>query len=307
MSNRIKIIFLLIIVYALIFMLTKPSHAQTSKTATLNWDANTEADLKGYRVYRDTLSCNQLGPKQFVAEINLVTTYVDASIPNDASLASWNISAVNTSNQESTRSNCVEKTFLAPPSAGGMVVISIGSTTVDATMAAVSDGAGGTAGYELRYAVAPSLSTTGWSAGTTTAACKVAGPCQLTGLSPSTQYEIQFRTVRVSDGATGPLSAIITLTTAAKAPQAPKGLRVVSNPAPDSVALMWDQEGGDPQQNRVDRLNQTTGSWFPVTTVLGASKTAVVPLANVGKRLYRVCAVHNAKDLCEKSGVWASR
>lgn len=313
MSNRTKIIFLLVVVYTVIFFLTTLSSAQTTKTATLAWDANTETDLKGYRVYRDSLACNQLGPKQLVTELGLVTTYTDTAVPADATVASWNISAINTAGDESTRSNCAEKTFVtvSVPAGGGIVITTIGTTTINATLAAVSDGAGGTAVYELRYGVAPLLSTTGFDAGTLSPSCVAAGACQLTNLQPGTTYEIQFKTRRVTDNVMGPLGPITTLTTANLPvhvpPQAPKGLRVTSNPSPDAALLAWEQPGGDPDTHRVDRLNQTTGNWFPVTTVAGTIREATVPLASTGKRLFRVCAVQAGKSLCPTAGVWAAR
>ncbi len=313
MSNRTKMIVLLTIFYLLIFVIANISHAQT-KTATLTWEPNTETDLKGYRVYRDSLACSQLGPKQFVAELGLVTTYIDTAIPSDATIASWNVSAINTTDQESVRSNCVEKAFavtVPPPTGGGIVVTQIGTTTVDITLATVSDGVGGTAVYELRYAVSPLLSTTGWNAGSVALTCVNPGPCQITGLQPKTTYEILFQTRRLSDNAVGPLSAVVTLTTAALPtpipPQAPKGLRVVSNPTPDTTLLSWEQMGSDPDAHRIDRLNQTTGNWVVVTSVTGSTREVAVPLANTGRRLFRVCAVQAGVSLCPVAGVWAAR
>jgi hypothetical protein len=56
--------------------------AQTgTNTAVLQWDANTESDLAGYKLYRGNLPCPNEGPRQLLVTVGKVTTYTDTTIP----------------------------------------------------------------------------------------------------------------------------------------------------------------------------------------------------------------------------------
>lgn len=109
-----------LVVAVLLLVIGVPLSA-SANTVTLTWNANTEDDLAGYRIYRDSLACSQEGPKPLLAEVGPGTSYVDTTVPNDWAIASYRITAFDTSDNESSRSLCVEKSFsssaqlIAPP------------------------------------------------------------------------------------------------------------------------------------------------------------------------------------------------
>lgn len=92
------------------------SDAQTPKaqTATLTWNANTETDLAGYKVFRGTgAACSGTAalPALTVASTPVtldkaLITYVDPTIPQTDGLSiCYELSAYDTSGNESARSN----------------------------------------------------------------------------------------------------------------------------------------------------------------------------------------------------------
>ena len=80
-------------------------------TAILTWNANSESDLAGYRVYR------ALGAAALVqlASLAKVTTYTDATIPNVDQDVSYALTAFDTANNESLKSATVTNTVNAVP------------------------------------------------------------------------------------------------------------------------------------------------------------------------------------------------
>lgn len=91
-------------------------------SATLTWTPNTETDLAGYKVYRGNGVC-AIGPLQplvvggvAVSVVSPASTYTDTTVPIfDGSLC-YEITAFDTTGNESLRSNRVTKTVnLVPP------------------------------------------------------------------------------------------------------------------------------------------------------------------------------------------------
>lgn len=96
--------------------------------AILTWNANTESDLSGYRVYRGNLGpdCSAAGPLQplmagtppAAVQVGKVTTYTDAALPPLDGTYCWELTAFDTSGNVSGRSNRVSKAVnLVPPAA----------------------------------------------------------------------------------------------------------------------------------------------------------------------------------------------
>jgi len=84
-------------------------------SALVEWDAVTTADLAGYKIYRGLFACSATTTRPLLASATKTqTSYTDASIPDGTLVASYRISAVDTSGNESEQSQCVEKTFAAP-------------------------------------------------------------------------------------------------------------------------------------------------------------------------------------------------
>lgn len=93
------------------------SVASWAGTASLSWTAPTQntdgsplTNLAGYRVYE---GCNSAPLTQIAETAN--TSYVRSNIPDDGRTCSWAVSAFNTLNEESVKSNSVSKTFEIPP------------------------------------------------------------------------------------------------------------------------------------------------------------------------------------------------
>lgn len=92
--------------------------------ATLTWTANTEADLAGYKIYFATQSCAAQGPLAPLmvggspVQVGKVITYKHVGLPVLDGTLCWEITAVDTSANESLRSNRVSKVVnQVPPAA----------------------------------------------------------------------------------------------------------------------------------------------------------------------------------------------
>jgi hypothetical protein len=89
--------------------------------ATLTWNANTEVDLAGYRIYYAPQSCTAAGPLAplmvggVAVQVGKVVTYKHVGLPNIDGVLCWEITAVDTSNNESLRSNRVSKAMNTIP------------------------------------------------------------------------------------------------------------------------------------------------------------------------------------------------
>ncbi len=89
--------------------------------AVLTWTANTETDLAGYKFYRANQNCTAQGPlaplilNGVPAQVGKVTTFTDANLPPFDGTLCWEITAFDTANNESTRSNRVSKVLNTIP------------------------------------------------------------------------------------------------------------------------------------------------------------------------------------------------
>ena len=90
-------------------------------TAILTWNANTEPDLAGYRIYRGF----GMAAPTLLASVGKVTTYTDSTIPNLSQDVTYNLTAFDTAGNESAHGVSVTKTVdVNPPSAPtGLAVV----------------------------------------------------------------------------------------------------------------------------------------------------------------------------------------
>lgn len=118
MLNCIRIIiFILLTFFELNFVY--------AATATLTWNANTESDLAGYKIYRATQSCSAQGPLAPLLDgngqpisVGKVTTYTDTTVPNVDGEVCYEITAFDLGGLESERSNRATKILnINPPTA----------------------------------------------------------------------------------------------------------------------------------------------------------------------------------------------
>jgi len=94
-------------------LLAAPAFGQQS--AVLSWNANSELDLAGYKVYYGYFNCATMGTLRPVVTLSKVTTYTITGVPDGTTMLSARITAYDTANNESAKSNCVEKTFASIP------------------------------------------------------------------------------------------------------------------------------------------------------------------------------------------------
>lgn len=93
-----------------------------AETFVLTWNANTETDLAGYRVYRslDAAACANTStplPGGPIANLGKVTTYTDTTVTILAGTVCYELSAFDTqvSGNESGRGNRVTKVIINLP------------------------------------------------------------------------------------------------------------------------------------------------------------------------------------------------
>jgi hypothetical protein len=278
-------------------------------TGALTWNANTEADLAGYDVLWVDGPCpaNNIYPNS--TRLGTVTQYTD-TISESVTQRSWAIKAYDTSNNVSAPSLCVTKINtvtpgVPPPPAPTGVTFNPATLTFSWVAVPVSkvriwihEGA-------LPYECANGMQCVELPG---TASSYVAT------MQYSTTYDCWMRFVN-ADGVEGPVSGVACSTGAPPTPlpdttppAAPTQLQVAGRPTSGNVLLAWTPTGGTHDAARVDRLNQTTGSWVTLTTTPGPVTQAVAPLAASGRRVYRACALKGTAAFCnEKDGVWASR
>lgn len=77
----------------------------------LTWNANTEADLAGYKIWRSIST----GPLALLTSVGKVSTYTDNAMPNNDTTLGYALSAIDTSGNESAKSVVVTTTVNVNP------------------------------------------------------------------------------------------------------------------------------------------------------------------------------------------------
>lgn len=98
---RFNTVFILVIFFALFFAGVF-SKTALAGTAVLNWNANSESDLAGYKIYYDTASHSGTCPSGYAnsQSVGKVTTYTFSSLPEGHQYY-FQLTALDTSNNES--------------------------------------------------------------------------------------------------------------------------------------------------------------------------------------------------------------
>ena len=103
-----KAIFGILLFIALAFVL--PLSAAAGANVTFAWDANTESDLAGYRLYQSSTSGSYtFGPSHAVASVPAGTESVTINVTDGTWY--WVLTAYDTDNNESAPSNEVTATI----------------------------------------------------------------------------------------------------------------------------------------------------------------------------------------------------
>lgn len=118
------------VIIVLVFMCM--STTSYAASATLSWTGNTESDLKGYKVYRGNGECTT-GPLKplMIGGVHVeiakpATTYTDTTVPVFDGMLCYEITAIDTSGNESPRSNRATKAVnLVPPQAPAGLAVGI--------------------------------------------------------------------------------------------------------------------------------------------------------------------------------------
>lgn len=206
---------------------------------TLSWNANTEADLAGYKVYQSRVSDSFTDPP--IATLGKVTTYtftlpqIGVEVPYYFALTAYDLAG-----NESGRTAPVSKVIAALPPAvvrpsTPMLTVVPGVTSVSVSWAPGSDGAGGLPKIDVRIG-AP---TDHWGI-MVSKACP-ASPCVITGLASNADYKVQAVFYRVENGVNvfGDVSAPVSANTLAPnlPPATPQGL-VIASATPDKIVVV---------------------------------------------------------------------
>ncbi len=113
--KKIYKIFLLLIIIITTFLFLLGANIAFAGSATLSWNANSEADLAGYRIYYGTTARTGSDPKVCTmcgystkVDVGKVTTYTISNLTNNQTYY-FSVSAYDTSNNESLFSAQVSK------------------------------------------------------------------------------------------------------------------------------------------------------------------------------------------------------
>jgi hypothetical protein len=111
----------LLVGLSLIVLLCVPMTVQ-ALDIVLTWNLGTEPDLAGYKIYFAPQACTAQGPLAplvvggVAVQVGKVTTYRHVGIPSIDGTLCWEITAFDTSANESSRSNRVSKDVnMVPP------------------------------------------------------------------------------------------------------------------------------------------------------------------------------------------------
>lgn len=215
---------------------------QTTVPVGLQWTANTEPDLAGYKVYQSTVSGQYAAPIATIPKGTLTWSGLLPASSMDQRFY-FSITAYDLASNESAKSTEVSKLVPAVPVAvkpGQPVLHITARTTTTMTIAwdPVPDGLGGAGIASVAVRIAPTPIQ--WGAASDSP-CPVS-PCTITGLAPDTSYDIQsvaYRGALNAGAVFGPLSAIVTgKTLPIDAPPAkPSGL-IISKATVDEVVIL---------------------------------------------------------------------
>lgn len=163
-------------------------------SATLTWNTNTESDLASYKIYYGTSARTGTDPKTcglcgYSTSINVgkVTTYTFSSL-TDGLTYYFSISALDTSNNESTFSSEVSKVILVadttPPT-----ISSVSASSITSSGAAITWTTNEASDSQVEYGL-----TTSYGSQTTLNTSMVTSHSQsLTGLSTNTLYHYRVK------------------------------------------------------------------------------------------------------------------
>lgn len=101
-------------ILALVAVLLFPIPAK-AVTVTLEWNGNTESDLAGYEVWRNLKACSTPEALSLFTKIDkALTTWQDASVPDDTEAICYGLKAFDTSKNVSPMSNLAGKQLIRP-------------------------------------------------------------------------------------------------------------------------------------------------------------------------------------------------
>lgn len=216
--------------------------AQTAPTVALTWNANTESDLAGYKLYRGLFACPTTGglPTPAYKDLGKVTTYTD-TLPTGTTAVCYSLTAYDLSGNESGQSVKVGKSFApTPPPTPAPATPVLTASAITSTSAVISWPVVSGVSVDLRMAPTPFGFQWGSAA---SVSCPTGSPCTVTGLTPGSS--VDFQAVASVPGSTGnifsPLSAPITVKllplTDTTPPAIPGGLTIASA-TPDQIVIV---------------------------------------------------------------------
>jgi len=170
-----------------VFLIPNGAQSATNNSATLQWVANQESDLAGYRIYHGTTPGNY-GISQ---NAGMTTTYQYVSLESNKTHY-FSVTAYDTSGNESSPSPEVSKTITGPDSLLSLSVSGEGNVTSSPVGVSCSRGTcSGTfsQGSSVTLSAAPSSGSTfsGWSG-----ACTGTGSCVVALSTSSASVSVNF-------------------------------------------------------------------------------------------------------------------
>lgn len=211
-------------------------------TTTLDWQANTESDLAGYKLYRGLFACPTTGglPTPAYKDLGKVLTFTD-TLPTGTTAVCYSITAYDLSGNESGQSVKVGKSFaVTPPPAPAPATPVLAASAITSTSVVISWPV--VSGVSVDVRMAPTPFGYQWGSATSIS-CPTGSPCTVTGLTPGSS--VDFQAVASIPGTTGnvfsPLSAPITvklLPLVDTTPPAIPGGLVITSATPDQVVIV---------------------------------------------------------------------
>jgi len=195
-------------------------------TSILDWTANTETDLAGYKVYQSTVSGSYGAP---VATLGKVVTHT-LTLPTLTvdTRYYFTLTAYDLTGNESPRSAEVSKIALVAPTAPTLTLTALSPTSIRIVWPQILDVAGVPVLVDIRLAVSP----INWGTAASIT-CLTGSPCTISGLLPVTTYQLEAVSWRTNSSAGkvySVLGPIATITTPAVVtdlpPTAPVGVTV---------------------------------------------------------------------------------